>query len=243
MSMSDYDPSRDQNSLGGPPPVFPSTGAGLDGGGGFGGAGGGNVSTGGPMESAGTVALSGAAPAAPAPSSAVPVISRPDTPAAPAATPASPAGGIGSVPAPTLGEGGVSSKGGGFGISPQDPSASPTDFSGVRAKVGLDGGATANGPGQFFADGGEVQDDSGADPQGAMGNDPLTQMISAAMDSVDRAFAFGRQKNGIMGGAQEQQKPQGQDDTSAQSQGADGDQDDVPGANASANDGDQDYEA
>lgn len=108
---------------------------------------------------------------------------------------------------------------------------------GVMSKVGLDGGATAAGPGQFFAEGGAVDDD-GADPQGAMGNDPYTQLISAAMDSVDKTFEYGRQKNGL--GQQGKQAPQGA--PKPPSDEPDGDGDDMPGANAASDDGDQDDE-
>lgn len=240
-----YDPSRDQNALGGP-------GAGLDGGGysmpGMGGV----------MSQA-----YGAGPSAPATNpTPTAVTSKPDTPIlpdpavstpapsntpAPAATSTPP---VASTPSLPTGGGGGGFSGGDIGAT---PSASPSMAGG--AKVGLDGGATAAGPGQFFADGGSVEDtfsQDGSDPQGAMGTDPISQMISSAMDSVDKAFAFGRQKNGL--GQQDgamPTKPGQQSETPGGSgpptPGAlasdDGDQDDTPGSQvASQDDGDQDDE-
>lgn len=246
-----YDPSRDQNSLGGP--TLPG-GAGLDGGG-----------SSGPMGPSmnGAMAFSGAS---------LPVTSAPDAPAAPSVTPADPAAPIpAKPPAPTV----TPSAPG--GSTPSNPSIDPAmGYAPPGAQgtsggalvpmggAGLDGGGgsgplnTPMGPTMAFADGGAVEDpsqDEGADTQGAMGNDPVTQMISAAMDSVDKTFQYGRQKNGLMQGGQQQAaamptKPGQQSDTpnsqQAPPQGTlsqnsnDGDADDMPGANVASNDGDED---
>lgn len=276
MSMT-YDPSRDQNSLGGPTPSFPSPESGLNGGP----SGGPSSPILGPVtQSMGAGPSTNGAGTGTPPVNTTPTIDRSgfaNTSPTPApATPAPPAAGsdLGAgdmAYANTQGHAGTNERAGSFNISPGgDSGPAPTPggntpagpdggFNPVNPGVGTVPGAGAPGPisgVQMFADGGEVQDDgdqddTGADPQGAMGNDPMTQLISAAMDSVDKAFAFGRQKNGLMGtggvgapqGQQRQQAPAQPPQAQDQGNNQDGQPDEAPGdqANTDPNDdGDQD---
>lgn len=249
MSMND-DPSRDLNSLGGPLTSLPGMGgAGLDGGG---------SSTGGPSMS-GTNAFSGAdvpggsygqplpdkAIALPNPATSTPpvlpdkAISTPQPSNVNVDPPAVSAPPVASTP--DLPYAPANAAKGFDGGDLASPSGAPS--MGGGAKVGLDGGGTAAGPGQFFADGGAVEDD-GSDPQGAMGNDPITQMISQAMDSVDKTFQYGRQKNGLGGAQGAQGGAQQSSDPTPPTASADGDgsassdpdSDDTPGSGASDQD-------
>lgn len=192
-------------------------GAGLDGGGGSG--------ITGPMMS-GNVALgtsSGTSTTTPAQTPKIATSSPDGIGGAPASSPknfepsANPSG-VGGTPASNPLDSGAlpyapGGSGGGGGSALAMPVGGAAGPSGGGAKVGLDGGGTsASGMGQFFAEGGAVPDpnDDGTDDgdgddddtsqdDGAMGQDPLTAMLSKAMDSVDAAFQYGRKKNGIGG--------------------------------------------
>lgn len=228
---STYDPSRDQtNSLGGPSQDFPGMGAGLDGGGSGGGS---SNPTGGFM--AGDVSLSGSNPVH-APTSTPTPFTHTNVDPPPVIPPAVPAKPAAPSYTPSIGYAGKNTPHGFSGGELVNPTSGAPAMGG-GAKVGMDGGGTAAGPGQFFAEGGAVEGDSqddGADPQGAMGNDPMSQMISAAMDSVDKAFAYGRQKNGLMQQAGKMPTKPGQQSETPGSQ-----EQPAPGALAS-DDGDQD---
>lgn len=125
------------------------------------------------------------------------------------ATPASNPLNSGALPYAPGGSGG----GGGGAISGPAPGVMSGDGSHPIASMGagLDGGGghgTGMGGIMAFAEGGAVPEGDGTDgdgdddtsqDDGAMGQDPLTAMLSKAMDSVDAAFQYGRKKNGIGG--------------------------------------------
>lgn len=76
------------------------------------------------------------------------------------------------------------------------------------------GGHVAAGAPIAFAEGGAVPD-TAEDPDqddGVAGGDPITAAISKAMETVDSAFQYGRQKNGLTSNQGSQQDDGDSDD-------------------------------
>lgn len=264
------DPEYDQtNSLGGPSGDFGALGGSYGGGGLLGGSGAGTggsyahptASTGSTPTGAPTLGSSAPDPAIQQPSTPSPTASTGALPQwnAPQAAPAAAA----APPTMTLQD---STAGGGGGGGDSIPWNAPPAAGSPSPGAGLDGGGGSGGligpaggshPVSIaFAEGGAVPDtaDDPNQDNGTAGADPITAAISKAMETVDSAFQYGRQKNGLQPGGQQQAaamptKPGQQSDTpNTQEQPAQGtltqndgsDSGAIPDGDQASNDQDED---